>query len=435
MLHSSSDSILIVDDNSTNLFVLKQALKETNLSVRMAPNGEKAIKQVYRNPPALILLDIQMPGMDGFETCRRLKLDPVTCEIPIIFMTASGDTENKVKGLSLGAVDYVTKPFQQEEVIARVKVHLQIRQLTRKLQKLNENLEQQVAERTASLENMQMQLVQNEKMATLGNLVAGVAHELNNPIGFFQGSLKNAEDYVQELLNYMQCVQQHHPQLAPAVTNYAQEIDLEFLSADLPKLISSMKVASNRIQDISTSLRTFSRSDTSEKVACNLHQGIDSTLLILKYRLEANNKRPAIEVVKEYGQLPLVKCFLGQLNQVFMNIVVNAIDALDAVSIERTFAQLQVNPLQILIRTEVSSDQKTAVIRIKDNGSGMSDSIKSHIFDYLFTTKEVGKGTGLGLAISRQIVVEKHGGMIEVNSVLFQGSEFVIHLPVEGNVP
>jgi signal transduction histidine kinase len=397
----------------------------------MAANGEKAIEQVHRNPPALILLDIQMPIMDGFETCRRLKADPLTCDIPIIFMTALADTDNKVKGLSLGAVDYITKPFQQEEVIARVKVHLQLRQLTRNLQNLNETLEQQVAERTASLENMQMQLVQNEKMATLGNLVAGVAHELNNPIGFLQGSLDNAHDYVQDLLSYMQCIQQHHPKLAPEVINYAQDIDLEFLNADLPKLIHSMKVASRRIQDISTSLRTFSRSDTSEKVACNIHDGIDSTLLILKYRLEANKKRPVIEVIRDYGSLPLVKCFLGQLNQVFMNIIVNAIDALEAVSVERTLEELEVNPLRILIRTE-SCDNKTVIIRIKDNGSGMSESVKSQIFDYLFTTKQVGKGTGLGLAISRQIVVEKHGGMIEVNSVLSQGSEFVIYLPVEG---
>ncbi|MEH2146141.1 sensor histidine kinase [Nostoc sp.] len=191
-----------------------------------------------------------------------------------------------------------------------------------------------------------------------------------------------------------------------------------------------MQVATERITDISTSLRTFSRADTSEKVACNLHEGIESTILILKYRLKASDKRPAIEVITDYGKLPPVKCFLGQLNQVFMNILANAIDVLDTESVGRTFAQLQANPQQIIIRTEVCSDQNTVVISIKDNGSGMPEKIKAHIFDHLFTTKEIGKGTGLGLAIARQIVEETHNGKLLCNSVLGEGTELVINIPV-----
>ncbi|MBR8836134.1 MAG: response regulator [Stigonema ocellatum SAG 48.90 = DSM 106950] len=429
VLNPSTDSILIVDDNPTNLSVLKLALNATNFSVRMAANGEKAIEQVYRNAPALILLDVDMPVMDGFEACRRLKSDPVTSHIPIIFMTALADTKNKVKGLSLGAVDYITKPFEQEEILARVKVQLHIRQLTLNLQHINETLERQVAERTASLQNTQLQLVQSEKMATLGNLVAGVAHEINNPIGFLKGSVNNAEDYVKDLLNYVQCLQENDPQLAPKVRDYAQEIDLEFLTEDLPKLISSMKGALRRIEDISTSLRTFSRADTSQKVACDLHEGIDSTLLILKYRLKANDKRPAIEVIKEYAKLPPVKCFLGQLNQVFMNIIANAIDALDAASVERTFAEIKAEPQKIIISTKVSTEGSMVIIRIKNNGPAIPESIKARIFDHLFTTKGVGKGTGLGLAIARQIVEETHSGRLSCHSIFGEGTEFVIEIP------
>ena len=289
---------------------------------------------------------------------------------------------------------------------------------------------QNLEEAVQNLQQAQLQMVQNEKMATLGNLVAGVAHEINNPIAFLKGSLNNAEEYIQDLLAHIQCYQQHHPTPAIAVIEHGEEIDLEFLTEDLPKLVSSMKVASERIKDISISLRTFSRADTAEKVACNLHEGIESTLLILKYRLKANEKRPAIEVITEYGKLPPVKCFLGQLNQVFMNILANAIDALDTSIEGLSFAQAQVNHQQILIYTEVSSDQRTVTIRIRDNGLGMPEEIKARMFNHLFTTKEVGKGTGLGLAIARQIVEETHNGRLSCNSVLGKGTEFVIEIPV-----
>ncbi|MEH2228609.1 MAG: AAA family ATPase [Nostoc sp.] len=293
----------------------------------------------------------------------------------------------------------------------------------------SQNYAQQLERSLQELEHTQLQMVQNEKMATLGNLVAGVAHEINNPIGFLKGSLNNAEEYIQDLLAHIQCYQQHHPNPAIAVIEHGEEIDLEFLTEDLPKLVDSMKVASERIKDISISLRTFSRADTTEKVACNLHEGIESTLLILKYRLKANEKRPAIEVIAEYGKLPPVKCFLGQLNQVFMNILANAIDALDTSCDGLSFAQAQDNHHQILIHTEVSSEQNMVEIRIKDNGRGMPEEIRARIFDRLFTTKEVGKGTGLGLAIARQIVEETHNGRLSCNSVLGEGTEFVIEIP------
>ncbi|MEH2254324.1 trifunctional serine/threonine-protein kinase/ATP-binding protein/sensor histidine kinase [Nostoc sp.] len=294
----------------------------------------------------------------------------------------------------------------------------------------SQNYGQQLERSLQELEQAQLQMVQNEKMATLGNLVAGVAHEINNPIGFLEGSLNNAEEYTQDILAHIQSYQQHHPTPAIAVIEHGEKIDLEFLTEDFPKLVSSMKVASERIRDISTSLRTFSRGDTTEKVACNLHEGIESTLLILKYRLKANEKRPAIEVITEYGKLPPVKCFLGQLNQVFMNILANAIDAFDTSIQGRSFAQVQADHQQILIHTEVSSDRRTVTICIRDNGEGMPEEIKVRIFNHLFTTKEVGKGTGLGLTIARQIVEETHDGRLSCNSVLGEGTEFVIEIPV-----
>ncbi|MEH1772943.1 MAG: ATP-binding protein [Nostoc sp.] len=242
--------------------------------------------------------------------------------------------------------------------------------------------------------------------------------------------MRRANPDTQDLLAHIQLLKQYHPTPAIAVIEHSEKIDLEFLIEDFPKLVSSMKVASERIKDISTSLRTFSRGDTAEKVACNLHEGIESTLLILKYRLKANEKRPAIEVITEYGNLPSVKCFLGQLNQVFMNIFANAIDAFDTSIQGRSFAQVQADHQQILIHTKVSTHQGTVTIYIRDNGQGMSEEIRVRIFDHLFTTKEVGKGTGLGLAITRQIVEETHDGRLSCNSVFGEGTEFVIEIPV-----
>lgn len=286
-------------------------------------------------------------------------------------------------------------------------------------------LEQAMAE----LQNTQLQLVQNEKMASLGNLVAGVAHEINNPIGFLNGSINNAKDYVQDLLEHLELYQQHQPPIPP-IEDHAEDIDLTYLTEDLPQLLNSMQGATDRIKSISTSLRTFSRADTEHKVCTNLHEGLDSTLLILKYRLKANEHRPAIEVMQRYGDLPCVACFPGQLNQVFMNILANAIDVFDEMAQQSSFAELQANPQQITVETTTASEHNRVEIRIRDNGQGMTEDVKHRIFDHLFTTKDVGKGTGLGLAIAHQIVTETHGGELFVESELGQGSEFCIRLPI-----
>lgn len=293
----------------------------------------------------------------------------------------------------------------------------------------NARLYQQSQTYAQQIEQSQLQIVQSEKMASLGNLVAGIAHEVNNPIGFLNGSINNAKEYVQDLLDYIALYQQHHPNAAAPVQNKADDIDLEFLSEDLPKLLDSMKGATDRIKGISTSLRTFSRADKEHKVKANLHEGIDSTILILKYRLKANEFRSEIAIIKEYGELSQIDCFSGQLNQVFMNILANAIDMFDELAQTQSFAELKAQPQQITIRTTADSNQ--VKIQICDNGKGMTEEVKAKIFDHLFTTKGVGKGTGLGLAIARQIVVEKHGGSLEVQSTLGEGTEFCIRLPIE----
>ncbi|MBF2067669.1 MAG: AAA family ATPase [Calothrix sp. C42_A2020_038] len=339
--------------------------------------------------------------------------------------------QNKLLGVFYLENHLTIRAFTQErvEVINLLCSQAAISLENARLYQKSQNYAQELENVLNDLKQAQTQLVQSEKMSSLGNLVAGVAHEVNNPIGFLKGSLNNAQEYVKDLLDYIRCVHQNYPQLAPAVEEFASEIDLDFLACDLPKLITSMKSATERIKDISNSLRIFSRADTNEKVACDIHEGIDSTLLILKYRLKANEFRPAIEVIKEYTKLPPVKCFLGQLNQVFMNILANAIDAIDEQCQNYSFDELTANPKYITITTEACKASNTAVISIKDNGSGMSETVKARIFDHLFTTKDIGKGTGLGLAIARQIVEQTHAGKIICNSAPNIGTEFIIELP------
>ncbi|HAZ46547.1 MAG TPA: hybrid sensor histidine kinase/response regulator [Cyanobacteria bacterium UBA11369] len=427
--------ILLVDDNPTNLKVLSGAMAESGWTILVATDGERALKQAEYALPDLILLDVMMPGINGFETCARLKSNPTTQEIPVIFITALDEPIDKVKGLNLGAVDYITKPFQQEEVLARVGVHLKLRALSKKLSEQNELLEKLVEERTAKLkqamrdlQQSQLQLVQNEKMATLGQLVAGVAHEINNPVGFIAGNLTQADQDIQNLLKLIHLYQAEYPNASDKIADFIDEIDLEFLSEDLPKMIASMQEGTERIRNISTSLKTFSRLDSHSLVDFNIHEGIDSTLAILRHRIKANEQRPEIAVMREYGEVPEIKCYPGQLNQVFMNILSNAIDAVDESNHGRSYKEIAANPNLILIRTFV--EKSNLVILIKDNGCGMSESIRSQVFDHLFTTKAVGRGTGLGLSISRQIIEEKHGGQLSCNSVLGEGTEFIIELPI-----
>jgi signal transduction histidine kinase len=312
--------------------------------------------------------------------------------------------------------------LEQERQILESKVM----ERTQKLHEANTML----TDAMTDLQQSQIQVIQSEKMSMLGQLVAGIAHEINNPVGFLAGNIQPALDYVKDLFNLIDLYQQKYPQPDSDIQDEIESIDLEYLRDDLPKLIGSMKEGVTRIRDISTGLRNFSRSDNTSLVAFNLHEGIDSTLMILKHRLKANEIRPAIEVLKEYGQLPSVECYAGQLNQVFMNLLANAIDAVEDSNQDRSFGEIKANPNQITIKTELDNENQSAIIRIRDNGMGMTDDVKQKIFDHLFTTKGIGKGTGLGLAIAHQIIVEKHGGTLAVSSGMGTGAEFVIAIPI-----
>ncbi len=437
------DIVLIVDDTPNNLEVLSEALADAGIEVAISTSGESALKLLEYTSISLVLLDVMMPGLDGFETCKRLKDDQSTCDIPVIFMTALSDTLDKVKGLNLGAVDYITKPFQKEEVIARVRTQLKMRHLMKTLESqnhqlkgFNEQLERKVAERTAklsqSLQNLkqaQLQLVQQEKMSALGNMMAGIAHEINNPVGFIKGNIQPASNYVMDLFELIDLYHQKLPDPDDDLLEKIEDIDLEYIQEDLPKLLDSMRLGVERIRDISNSLRTFSRADRDEKVPYDIHEGLDSTSMILRHRLKGSSQRPEIEVVKNYGSISDILCFPSQLNQVFMNILANAIDALEDANQGKSFHEIKANPNRITIQTELMEEAGQVEIRITDNGVGMPEEVQTKIFDHLFTTKAVGKGTGLGMAIAYQIITEKHGGLLTVDSVLGKGSEFRIKLP------
>jgi PAS domain S-box-containing protein len=296
------------------------------------------------------------------------------------------------------------------------------------LQQRSQDLEQALQK----LQRTQGQLVQTEKISQLGQLVAGVAHEVNNPVSFISGNLSHTKQNVEDLINLLHLYQKYLPNPPIEITEEIENIDLEYLLEDLPKMISSMKLGTDRIRDIMQSLRNFSRSDANEKKAVDIHQSIDTTLIVLSHRLKASPSRPAIQIVKEYGEIPAFECYSGQINQVFMNLLANAIDALEESNAGKTFAQLQQNPNIIRIRTEIVNSTHELKICIADNGCGMSEEVRQNLFNAFFTTKSEGKGTGLGLSISHQIITEAHGGTLECFSNVGEGTEFVILMKEEG---
>lgn len=296
---------------------------------------------------------------------------------------------------------------------------IRLTQQTRTLQKTLEELQ-----------SVQLQLVQSEKMSGLGQLVAGVAHEINNPVNFIHANLNHLQTYAWDLLDFVQLYRKHYPDVMPEIEAKAEEIDLEFLQEDLMKLLTSMKTGTDRIRQIVLSLRNFSRMDESEFKAVDIHEGIESTLMILQHRLKGSKNRPAIEVIREYDNLPIVECYPGQLNQVLMNLLSNAIDSLEEHNEKRTLEDIKDHPSQITLRTS-SIGAQWIEIEVADNGAGIPEEVKERIFDPFFTTKPVGKGTGMGLSLSYKIIVEQHGGKLECYSQPNQGAQFVIRIPIK----
>jgi PAS domain S-box-containing protein len=595
----SKESILIVDDTPANLQLLAQLLSEQGYKVRMAQDGTMALLSVESSPPDLILLDIRMPELNGYEVCSKLKASSFTKDIPIIFISALNEVFDKVKAFEVGGVDYITKPFQSQEVLVRVEHQLHIRRLsqqllernaqletvnltlkdeiqerqqveellcstleslevkveerTAELTKINESLQAEIAERfqaeselRKSLKDLsdlkfaldeaailaltdaqgiityvnnkfcelsqysreellgkthriinsgyhpqeffkdlwatistgkvwkgeiknrakdgtyywvntvivpflddqgkpfqylairfditerkltQLKLIHTEKMSSLGQLIASVAHEINNPVNFIGANLSHVDNYMQDLLALIDLYQQGYVRSSPEIQDKIEEMDLDFLIEDLPKILSSMKMGTERIYEIVLTLRNFSRLDEAQMKPVNIHEGIDSSLLILRDRLKEKPDHQAISIIKEYENLPLVECYAGQLNQVFMNILSNAIDALRQPDPDDSQEVIKTHIPTITIHTEVKNSNWVE-ISIQDNGRGMTESVLARLFDPFFTTKEVGKGTGLGLSISYQIVVEKHGGKLQCISAPGQGAKFLIEIPI-----
>ena len=317
-----------------------------------------------------------------------------------------------------------------EQLTAEIAQRKQIEVTLRDSEARERDKSQQLEQAIENLKRTQTQLIQTEKNSSLGQLVAGVAHEINNPVGFIHGNLIHVQHYADSLLNLVHLYQKHYPNPISEIEKEAEKIDLDFLQDDLPKIMNSMRIGTDRIRQIVLSLRNFSRMDESEFKEVDIHQGIDSTLLILQHRLKSRLEHPEIKVIRDYGNIPLVECYAGQLNQVFMNILANAIDALEEINTEWVAGSVERHPCCIRICTSVV-DSQWVKIAIADNGNGIPESIQTQIFNPFFTTKPVGKGTGMGMAISYQIITKKHGGTLRCFSTPEKGTEFEICIPVQ----
>ncbi len=414
--------ILVVDDELELERLIKQRLRKNirdkEIELIFARNGKEALEKVQSDHQIdMVLTDINMPEMDGLTLLAKLR--DIDENLKAVVISAYGDMKNIRTAMNSGAFDFLTKPINFDDLAITINKTL--------------SYVKEVRETLKELQQTQLQLIQHEKMAALGQLVAGVGHEINNPLSYLTGYIDLSTDAVKNLIHHLRLYQEKFPNPGLEIEQDAENIDLEYFLKNLPKMLAGMQVGTERLINISNSLRTFSRADSESKVLANIHEGIDSTLMILQYRLKAKDNRPEIQVRKDYGKIPAVKCYLGQLNQVFMNILANAIDACEESNEGRTFAEIQLEPNIITIKTEVTQDNQSVLIKIKDNGTGMSEDVKVRIFDQLFTTKAVGEGTGLGLSISRQIVVEAHGGSLSCNSRLGEGTEFAIAIPIYQN--
>jgi signal transduction histidine kinase len=414
LMDSPKPVILVVDDAAIYLSLLNGILLPT-YQVLVASRGEDALLAARGTPrPDLILLDVIMPGMDGFEVLRQLRESELTRDIPVIILTGLDDEDSELRGIALGAADYLHKPPKKLIVLSRISVHLAAKSARDMLRRNNERLVHQVADGLHALEQAQQQLLQSEKMAAMGQLAAGIAHEINNPIGFVGSNLGSLEGYIGDLMGIVEAYTTADSGDDPRFSVARQRINdcnFAYLKEDLPQLITETREGVSRVRKIVSDLKEFSHAGDNDWHWADVHHGLDTTLNIVW-----NELKYKCTVTKHYGELPKLHCLPSQLNQVFMNLLVNAAQAIESKG-------------EITITTECL-DVAHVRISISDNGSGMPPDVLAHIFQPFYTTKPVGKGTGLGLSLARGII-ERHHGKIDVLSVVGKGTTFTITLPVD----
>ncbi|MBE8997993.1 AAA family ATPase [Nostoc sp. LEGE 12447] len=433
---------ILLLEKGGKLFIEAQAdVDQDDLTVGQSipvENGQKlpvsVINYVTRTKKDVVLSDASSEG--------SFTIDPYIIEHRIkSLMCTSIVNQGKVIGLLYLENNLTVGAFTSDRIQV-LKILFSQAAISLENARLYANLEEKIEERTRALNEKnvrlnqtlhelklaQAQLIQTEKMSSLGQMIAGIAHEINNPVSFIHGNLDHINNYTQDLLSLINIYQNIYLNVAPEIEEFLENIDIDFIKEDIPKTLSSMKIGTQRIREIVLTLRNFSRLDEADMKPVNIHQGIESTLLILQSRLQAKPGKPAIEIIKNYSELPNVECYAGQLNQVFMNILNNAIDALERSNQGKTAEEIQSDCSAIAIRTQLVNPDLVAIF-IRDDGVGMSDNIRQKIFDPFFTTKPVGQGTGLGLSITYQIVVDKHHGTIECISAPGQGAEFIIQIP------
>lgn len=432
--------VLLIDDQPIVAESVRRLLaSEPDIQLHYCDNAQQAIPMATQIQPTVILQDLVMPDADGLLLLKFLRANPATSTIPVIVLSTRDESVVKAEAFATGANDYLVKIPDPIEFIARLKYHstayanLIKRHEAERFQAYNKELERRVADRTAELEialmelkQAQTKIIQEEKMSGVGQLVSGVCHELNNPVSFIQGNLEPAQQYCEELLHLVDLYQQTYPDPPEIIQNTIEQMDLDFIAQDFTKLLKSFENGAERISKIVLSLRNFARLDEVEVKSVNVHEGIDHALLLLGSRIQFVN------VIKDYDLQVFIDCLPGHLNQVFMHILTNAVDALR----DKNYNQNQYSnnrshdqPPQIHIQTRLIDDDY-ALIRFTDNGPGISQDVMNRIFEPFFTTKPVGQGTGLGLSLSYQTITQHHNGSLECRSVPGQSTSFIIKIPI-----
>lgn len=410
--------ILIVDDKLENIRFLSDFLSAQRYQVRKAISGQAALIATRTILPDLILLDINMPEMDGYEVCKQLKNDPKTSSIPIVFLSAGDDLDAKVRAFKTGGMDYITKPFQLEEVLVRVQSQLTARELQQKLQEQNT----QLTSTLDSLKEDQASLIQTEKMAILRRVVARIASEISDSTKLISCDIESIHNYTAHLLNLIELYQQKRLDTDSSIEDLLKKICLNFLVADFNKMIDSMSNKADRIDTVVLALRISAHQDESDLKQVDIHECIEKALGLLRHQL--GSEYPMITIEKNYEELPPVTCYVEQLSQVLFELLSNA---MDAVKLKLNDNAYHISSPQISIGTQAINHQ--LLIRIKDNGVGISEENKAYLFQPFFTTKPASQGLGLGLATSRRIIEEMHGGSLTCCSSVDQGTELLIQIP------